>query len=219
LHSPDQNIFENTISAAEAAIESRYPIELDLQLSADGVPMVFHDELLDRMTGHKGNIRNLTADELSGICIHDTDDCIPSLSRFLELVSGQVGLVIELKGIEGKDDGFAEAVVNLMTEYVGSFVLMSFDHHLLEEIRTLAPELTLGLTAYGKEDKYERNRRIVELLDLDFVSYYVDHLDTGFVREFRQTGRPVICWTVDTPEQMEFSVNFADQITFEGFRP
>lgn len=219
LHSTEHKIFENTLSAAKAAIENGFPIELDLQFSGNKVPMVFHDELLDRMTGRAGNIRELTLEQLSDVTIHDTDDKIPEFSRFLELVAGRVGLVVELKGIKAKDDGFVEAVVKLVSDYQGPFVLMSFEHHLLETIRNLAPELPLGLTAYGREDKYQQHKGIVERLDLDFISYHVDHLDTEFVHQFRKTGRPIICWTVETPEQQEFSEKFADQITFEGFRP
>ena len=49
LHNASHGIVENTISAAQAAISKGYSIECDVQVSAEGVVMVFHDDTLDRL--------------------------------------------------------------------------------------------------------------------------------------------------------------------------
>jgi glycerophosphoryl diester phosphodiesterase len=54
LHDRAAGILENTLSAADAAIARRFPIECDVQLSADGEAMVFHDHTLDRLTTERG---------------------------------------------------------------------------------------------------------------------------------------------------------------------
>ncbi len=219
LHDANKRVFENTLSAAAAAVRRDYPIELDLQPSKDRVPMVFHDEELERMTGVKGNIRDMAASELSKITIKRTREPIPTLADLLELVDGEVGLVIELKGITGADDGFAAAVVETLKNYNGTYALMSFEHHLLQDIRDIAPNAALGLAAFGEDDKYDTHCAITKRLNLDFVSYYVDQLETRFVRDYRQTKRPMVSWTVKTPEKADYSAKFADQMTFEGFQP
>ena len=61
LHTDNKGVLENSQSAFAEAIQKGYGIELDLQLSADGQAMVFHDDTLDRMTSHQGPVRNHSA--------------------------------------------------------------------------------------------------------------------------------------------------------------
>ena len=131
LHDPAKKIYENTLTACAAAVRRDYAIEVDLQPSADGVPMVFHDFELDRMTGIKGEIREKTRAELREFRIMGTNDGIPTLRDLLELVAGDVGLVIELKGRKNADKGFVSAVARELNDYKGDAVIMSFYHHLL----------------------------------------------------------------------------------------
>ena len=64
-----------------------------------------------------------------------------------------------------------------------------------------------------------RHERAMRDYDLQFVSYHVDALPNPFVTKMRETGLPVITWTVRTAEQRERTFRFADQMTFEGFDP
>jgi glycerophosphoryl diester phosphodiesterase len=82
---------ENTVPAFERAIALGADfIELDVQLSADGLPVVFHDADLARLTPLTGPVRRRTAQELSEVGI-------PSLEEVLELARGRIGLMVELK--------------------------------------------------------------------------------------------------------------------------
>src|SRR4029079_19525304 len=65
---------ENTLAAFDAAIEARYAIECDLHISADGVPVVFHDDTLERLTGISGHVRDLTAAELRELRVAGTEE-------------------------------------------------------------------------------------------------------------------------------------------------
>lgn len=219
LHDTAYGIYENTLSACAAAVEQGYSIEVDLQPSSDKVPMVFHDYDLERMTKEKGEIRDRTSSDLSGVRIMGTDDHIPRLTELLKLVDCKVGLMLELKGRAGADDGFVNAVANALYGYEGNVVIMSFDHHILEDARAIAPHLPLGLTAYGANDTYEKHKGVSEKTQIDFLSYELENLDTKFVNDFRETGRPVVSWTVKSHTDKEFSDKYADQPTFEGFTP
>ena len=130
-------------------MQANFHIETDLHLSSDGVPMVFHDFALKRLTGQSGSVRDRTAAELQSMRIGA--DRIPTLSQLLGLVAGRVGLVLELKGVAGRDNGFLRAVAAELKNYGGPFAIMSFDHWLLEDARRDAPELALGLTAEGDD--------------------------------------------------------------------
>lgn len=219
LHDKANGRFENTLSAARAAADAGYSIEVDLHPSRDGVPMVFHDDTLDRLTARKGAMRALDASELGTISIGGTADTIPTLAQLLDLVAGRVGLVLELKGIEGKDDGFVAAVLKVLQSYRGPVAIMSFDHWLIADARRLGAQVPVGLTAEGGEEARAIHERAVQAWSPDFLSYGITDLPVPFVTAFRATGRPVITWTIRTPADAEKSARHADQITFEGFLP
>lgn len=219
LHDVSNGVFENTLSAAAAAIDHGYGIEVDLHPSADGVPMVFHDNILDRLTDESGKFRDRTADELGAITIGGSKDRVPTLRQLLDLTAGRSGLVLELKGIAGEDDGFVAAVLAQLEAYDGPVAIMSFNHWLLEDARKLGTQIPVGLTAEGGDKLHEAHHQALAAYDPDFLSYGIDDLPNRFVHEFRQTGRPVITWTVRSPEAAAKSALYADQITFEGFFP
>jgi len=217
LHDKSRGRFENTLSAVRAAVANGYSIEIDLHPSLDGIPMVFHDNVLDRLTDQKGPFRERTAEALCQIHIGGTADCVPRLDQLLAVVNGKSGLVIELKGMAGEDAGFVASVLKVLDGYNGPVALMSFSHWLLKDARELGCPMPLGLVAEGNEDLHEIHSRTAETFAVDFVSYRINDLPNRFAREFRKQGHPVISWTICNREQAEKSGKYADQITFEGF--
>jgi len=218
-HDMNNEVWENTLSAFDRAIEKNFSIECDLQLANDGVPVVFHDDDLSRLCGLKDDVRLLTSQELAMKRIGRTKDAIPTLKKLLDRVAGQVPIVLELKGRKDEDDGFVGAVLEELEDYDGKVAIMSFDHWLLEELIELDCPYPVGLTAEGvREEKFAEHEAMMKL-GLDFVSYGILHMPNRFVTEVRQGGTPVITWTVRTPDMRERSEQQADQMTFEGFDP
>src|SRR5215207_3583516 len=80
-------LMENSLSAAAAAIAANYAIEVDLQLSADGEVVVFHDDTLERLTVEKGPVGERTVAELTKIKLASSGDTIPTLADLLTLVA------------------------------------------------------------------------------------------------------------------------------------
>ncbi|MBU2484480.1 MAG: glycerophosphodiester phosphodiesterase, partial [Alphaproteobacteria bacterium] len=134
-HDMNQSIWENTASAFQRAIDAGYAIECDVQIATDGVPVVFHDDDLERLCGLRGDVRERTSRELAQLRVGGTSDGVPSLPALLKQVAGKVPLVIELKGRPGDDEGFADAVVECLENYDGPVALMSFDHWLLRDLK------------------------------------------------------------------------------------
>ena len=93
---------ENSLSAYKNAIEKGYPIEMDVQLSKDGVLFCYHDDFMERVTGKKANINDLTAEEIKQLKILNTKDGVPTFEEFLALVDGKVPLMIEIKQQKSK---------------------------------------------------------------------------------------------------------------------
>ncbi len=78
----------------------------------------------------------VAARELRSVKLGKTGDHVPTLSELLERVDGKVGLVLELKGIFGEDEGFVAAVLKTLSQYKGDVAIMSFNHWLLARCTT-----------------------------------------------------------------------------------
>lgn len=218
-HDMNKAVWENTLSAFSRAVEAGFAIECDLQLASDSVPVVFHDHTLERLCGINGDVRERTSQELGLLSVGGTADKIPTLKQMLKRVAGKVPLVIEIKGRPGEDEGFVEAVLEVLEGYEGKVALMSFDHHILKDLKAAGAPYPFGLTAEGaKPEDFFRHDEAMHL-GLDFISYFHGHLPNSFVTAQRQSGIPIITWTVRDENARAHTYTHADQMTFEGFDP
>ena len=219
FHNREEGRIENSLSAFQAAIDAGFAIECDLQVSSTGEPVVFHDPVLGRLAGIDGNVRDKTPSELGKINLLGTTDPIATLSKHLELVDGRVPLVLELKGVKGQDAGFVEGVADAVKGYKGQFCVMSFDHWICAQFKPLLPDIPRGLTAEGDDTTYDVHMKAMIDYDLQFVSYGVNDLPNRFVKEMRELKLPIVTWTVRDEPTRQKTIEFADQMTFEGFDP
>lgn len=220
LHDERAGRMENSPSAFEAACLRDFAIELDVQLSADNVAIVFHDETLDRLTDQTGPLAGWTAAELGRIKLGDTSDVIPTLAETLALIDGRVPVVVEMKDNGARNIALAGAVAKDLAGYTGPAAVMSFAHDLLSAFRETGSAVPLGLTAegIGKPAFVEHEKALAQ--GISFVSYHVKALPNPFVARVREKlGLPVITWTVRTREDVAATRDYADQMTFEGFDP
>lgn len=220
FHDLNKARWENTLSAFRAAIDHGYAIECDVHLSSDGIPVVFHDHDLKRLTGTEGHVLDRTARQMADLRIGGTDDHAPTLKELLDLTAGRVPLVIELKGTEGRDDGLAAAVLALVKAYDGKAAVMSFDHWLIRQLVADAGDVPVGLTAHGNKPEELEAHFSMLAHPIDFVSFGVHDLPSPFVAFVREKlGLPVITWTVRDKQSEALTAAHADQMTFEGFDP
>lgn len=221
---------ENTLPAAEAAIARNFAIECDLQLTADGRVVVFHDDTLDRLGEAEGPVGARTLADLRAVRLRDTDARIPTLEDLLDLVDGQVPLVIELKSQWNGDRRLEQAVAPILDGYSGPAAVMSFDPMSMVAMRRLLPSLPRGMTADdfrgGDEGRLPWPQRFAlrHLLGAaavwpHFVSFGIDALPASAPLMLRHVGVPLICWTIRTPADRAKARAYTDQITFEGFDP
>lgn len=231
LHDVTDGRPENSLVAIKAAIEKGYGIEIDVQLSSDHVAMVFHDYSLDRLTETDGPVAVHSAVQLGTVRLSGGDEGIPTLTEVLELVAGQVPLLIEIKdqdGAMGPNVGPLErATVEDLQGYQGPVALMSFNPNSVKVLSELAPDIPRGLvtSAYRPED-WPLNETLCnalrEIPDFDrtgssFISHEVADLDRPRVLDLKLSGVPVLCWTVKSPESEAQARQIADNITFEGY--
>jgi glycerophosphoryl diester phosphodiesterase len=230
LHDVSENILENTESAFAAAIKHNYAIECDLQLTADGEAMVFHDETLDRLTTQKGWVRDFATRELQAANFKTGQDHMQTLDELLDQVYGQVTLVIELKSHFDSDTRLATRAVEVLANYTGPYCLMSFDPDMVAAVAALSPGTVRGITADRTVDAYYntlplsrrlamRNFSHLEKTRPHFVSYAFEELPFAPVTEIHRAGHPVISWTIRSEQEAALARRYSDQITFEGFLP
>jgi glycerophosphoryl diester phosphodiesterase len=219
-HDGNQSCWENTLSAFEAAIERNYAIECDVHLSADGVPMVFHDHEMKRLTGAEGLLLGRTAAELAQTKVGGTGDHVPTLAEMLALVQGRVPVVIELKGTPGKDEKLVAQVAAALAGYQGKAAIMSFSHALIRRFASDAPGIPGGLTAEGRGSMDLEGHFAMLAHPIAFCSFSVKDLPNPFVSFVREKmAMPVITWTVRDQQAADTTFAHADQMTFEGFEP
>lgn len=234
LHDLANRVQENSPSSFEAAIEGGYGIELDLQLSSDGEAMVFHDYMLERLTDEAGPIRQRTAAELQQIRHRVGGEPILALSELLDIVSGQVPLLIEMKdqdGACGPNVGRLEhRVAGLLKKYAGDVAVMSYNPHSTMMMSVLAPDIPRGLTTDGfTSDGWpmmprQRAEELAQIPDFDrtgacFISHDHNLLDAAPVTALKARGVPILCWTIRSVAEEIKARRIADNITFEGYIP
>ncbi len=234
LHNAAQGWIENAPASIRAAIEAGYGIEIDIQPSADGVPMVFHDATLDRLTPATGAITSKSCAELGAIPLTGSGDTIPTLSEILTLVAGRVPLLIEIKdqdGALGPNIGtLHEAVAQSLEGVPGALAIMSFNPHTMAGVAQAAPHIPRGLVvdAFPAVEwptvPATRRVELAEIPDLAriggcFVSCNKRDLTTSAITRLKNSGTPILTWTIRSPTEEATARTVADNITFEGYRP
>ncbi|MEX0853468.1 MAG: glycerophosphodiester phosphodiesterase family protein [Bauldia sp.] len=222
---------ENTLAAAAAAVERGFAIECDLQITADGEVVVFHDDTLDRLTESTGRIDRTSLVDIRKARFRDGDARVPTLEDLLDLVDGRVPLVIELKSRWNGDRRLEQVVAGILAAYSGPMAVMSFDPASMVAMRRLAPELARGMTA----DHFpagdwpmlswpvrfaSRNLLSAPFVLPSFVAYGVKALPASAPLALRHFfRRPLLTRTVRTAADLVVARRWADQIIFEGFDP
>ncbi len=237
LHDRAQGVIENSTSAARAAIARNYAIECDVQISADGEAMVFHDDTLERLTDSHGRVDECSAAALSRIALRVSSDTITPLPDFLALIAGRVPLIVEIKSAMAGDTRLAERTAQIVSGYDGPLALKSFDPRIMAHLREHRDQfriahVPLGMVAEAHYDHAEWNGLSAEQKHAlahflhwqetqpDFLSYSVNDLPHAVPHLLRHAlGLPVMTWTVRTQEQRESAARFADQVVFEGWLP
>lgn len=234
LHDAAAGRIENTAPAFEAAIAKGYAIECDLRPAANGLPVVFHDETLDRLIEGLGPVAQLTPSQLKALRYRGQDTRIQTFHEFLDQVGGRVPLYVEVKSEwDPPQIEFLAQIARACLDYRGPVALMSFDPDVMTVLRELATEIPRGIVSgsykeVGGEtwwpDKVDsvRAERLAQLLESgsaapSFYAYHVASLPNPATRYVREAlGIPVVTWTVRTPHDREVAKSYADAPIFEG---
>lgn len=192
---------ENTLGAFQEAMDSQADfIELDCQLTADGVVVVNHDVSLKRCWGVSKNIGNMTFEELQNITDKDGQH-IPALSEVFELCQdSRINFNIEMKvSASSPSQQLAQAVMQVVQDYEmeSRCIVQSFDYESLKVIKSIDDTMVCGYILNGFIGMY------YDLEYADFFSLNMAYVNERSVLTAHYRDKKILVWTVNSQERME----------------
>ena len=213
-------------------MEEGYGIEFDIQVTKDGVPVVFHDFTLHRMCGQKGRVCDYTLEELRKFRLLDCGEPIPTFKEALRAVDGKVPLIIEMK-VEYFDLRICRAADQLLRDYKGVYCIESFNPLVLLWYRKNRPDVMRGQLSDGFIFQKEFRTPVkiapgffIQFLVTncvtrpDFIAYnhkYQGNLSRSLVR--RLFKGKAAAWTVRSEDELQRAKPHFDVFIFDSFIP
>ena len=249
LHDNSSEAPENSMAAFGKAVMAGYGIECDVQLTKDGIPVIFHDFTLARVArypegeipenavrnedgsfGVAGKVIDYTFEELQRFHLLNSDEKIPRFEDFLELVDGKVPLIIELK-IEFKDLTVCPRVDALLKDYKGVYCIESFNPLGIIWYRRHRPEVFRGqLSDQFHRDKPEEFKGALYFILTNLFFNFLSKPDfIAYNRKYSKSVSMQICrhlykcvtaaWTIKDQDQLDAAKEDFDIYIFDSFIP
>ena len=248
LHDNNSDAPENSMAAFRKAVDAGYGIELDVQLTKDGVPVVFHDFTLARVARYDGDIPSdavknddgsigvagkvidYTYEELQNFHLLNSEEKIPRFEDFLNMVDGRVPLIVELK-IEMFDLSVCPKADALLRNYKGVYCIESFNPLGVRWYRKNHGDVMRGQLSeefFHEMDKVMHTPMYYALAFLlfnfwtkpDFVAYNHHHAFNISRKLCHGLYHNVAAaWTIRSQEELDNNIDNFDVFIFEGFIP
>lgn len=204
------NAPENSLSSVKSAISKGVPvIEMDVQITKDGVVVLNHDATLQRVAGVPERVSQLTYEELQQLDIgirfseEFEGETIPTLEEVLKVIDeAGVKAMIDLKP-DNNHAELAQGVVNVIEQYdlEDSVYIQAFDYKALQEVRIANENLIIGQILYSAAGDLSR-------LDVDFYTIHQTMLSDQFIRDARRDNRGIWVWTVNIDRTMNHVLRY-----------
>jgi len=219
---------ENSLPAFAKAAEHGFGIEMDIQLTKDKIPVVFHDFTLRRACRTSGKVIDYTYEELKNLELFRSQEHIPTLEEALEVIGGRVPIIVELK-IEWRDYRVCRIADEILRKYKGAYAIESFNPLALLWYRKNHKEVVRGQLADHFRKEGTANVPFYFLLHYltlnfltkpDFIAYnhkYSKNMSRQICRYL--FGAAAAGWTIKNEEQLKAAKENFDWFIFDGFIP
>ncbi|SDX19122.1 glycerophosphodiester phosphodiesterase family protein [Paenibacillus sp. CF384] len=201
---------ENTMAAFREALSFPFVqwIELDVQLSKDGIPVVIHDDSLRRTARVAGRVHEFTAEQLGKMDAGSWFDKsfagegIPTLQQVADATIGRCRLNVELKTYGNRYPGMEKKVVELLYKngLQHDAVITSFDREALRTVRELTKEVRTGLILDASPWTLTMD---LERLGANFLSVGYTRVTDQLLASMRAARVDVMAWTVNDAPMMK----------------
>lgn len=228
LHDNAGDAPENSMAAFRRAAEAGYGIELDVQMTKDGIPVIFHDGTMERMCGVKAKIEDYTYAQLQQFKLAVSEERIPRLEDMLNMVDGRVPLIVEIKS-ETRNVSFCEVIDCMLRAYQGEYCIESFNPLVLLWYRRYHNSVVRGQLAsnfrmdggYKSPIYFFMTHLLLNFFTApDFIAYNHQFEEEPGRRICRWLFRhPAVAWTIRSAEELEKMRKKFDVFIFENFLP
>jgi glycerophosphoryl diester phosphodiesterase len=201
---------ENSIESVHAAMEAGADgVEFDVRLSRDGVPMVIHDDTVERVSLGWGRVESLTADELSNLELRRHPRWgaalparVPRLAELLGALPDDAAAFVEIKRPEDHRGGVERAVLQAIEPHRARLrvIVSSFATRQLHTLRRLDPSLPLGLLVAENQIMPLRSGLAALAIRPAALHLPVRMVEPTIVRRAHLAGIRVHAWDVLHPE-------------------
>ena len=196
---------ENTLSSFRAACDLAFShLEFDVQLTKDGVPIVFHDTTVDRMTDGTGKVKDLTLKEIKELVVKGNER-IPTLGETLDLLKGKIIADVELKQEGDLYPGIEKVVIDMLKkkDMIQQSFLTSFDHYSIAKARELNDQIGLGLINHGSSPALYP---FAKEMKCDYISINYHYITDEIIARCQAENIIMIPYTIDDEKDMELVV-------------
>ena len=199
----NKKIVENTIGSFKRALLDNLNIELDIRVTKDNKIIVFHDDNVKRLTGIDRLVKDMTYEELSNVKLLNTTDKIPLLEDVLNLVSGRVTLLIELK--ESFSKNILKELNKLLLDYNGKVLLQSFNPIIIRKMAlTSLKRYKMGILLTNDYNGFKKT-----LYDTFIYKYLIKQKYISFISSPKElvlkvkeeSLKELFMWTIKTKEE------------------
>ena len=228
LHDNHTEAPENSMAAFKKAVAAGYGIELDVQLTKDRIPVVFHDFTLQRATGKSGKVCEYTYEELQEFPLFESEERIPKFENVLAVVNGRMPLIVEIK-LEWMDLMVCTLTNRALADYKGQYCIESFNPLALMWYRRYRNDVLRGQLSDGflKTGEFKgplyfilQNLLLNWMTKPDFVAYdhkYADNLSRRLCRKLYHNM--AVAWTIKSQKELEEAEKSFDMFIFDSFIP
>jgi glycerophosphoryl diester phosphodiesterase len=223
----DETLPENSLGAIEKATEHGFPVEIDVQVSADGRAVVFHDWNLLRLTGLNARVRFTSAADIGALRLTGGSERIPLLEDVLDLIRGRQGVIIEIKNRK-RPCALEPEVSRILRNYQGEVAIHSFNPFSLGWFRRNHSALCRGQIScsFDTDDMANWKKLILANYGMNWMSrpHFISHhwkqlpaVAPTLLRGLLQVS--LLSWTVRSAEEQAAALRRADNVFFEGYIP
>jgi len=223
----DETRPENSLIAIEAALQRGFPVEIDVQVSADGRAVIFHDWNLLRLTGFDARVKMISSAEIAKLRLAGGSERIPLLEDVLDLVRGRQAVIIEIKNRK-RPCALEPAVSRILRNYVGDVAIHSFNPFSLGWFRRNHPGLCRGQIScsFDTDDMAGWKKNILARYGMNwmsrphFISHHWKQLPAIMPALLRRLFRmPLLTWTVRSAKEQAAALRYSDNVFFETYIP
>lgn len=204
---------ENTFASFDKAVQSGMEyIEMDVQMTKDGLLAIIHDPTLKRTTNGYGKVADFTLKEIqsldAGSWYHSkfSGERIPSFTEFLDTYAGKIGLLIELKN-PTLYPGIEEKVANELRirglDEKDQIIIQSFEQNSMKKFHRLMPSIPIGVLVRNNGKGITTNdlRNIAQFAT--FVNPKITMVNKRLVKKIHQEGLKILVWTVRNKKEAQ----------------